>query len=131
MKSTEKKEAFVQMRAEGMSYHDIAKTLAVCKQTLIDWNKDLCENIQNLKAIRLDALYEQYALTKEARIKVLGEVLERIKSEISKRDLSDVSTERLFDLFLKMHDAHGKERESLNFLQPPIMGRGLDESSPV
>ena len=131
MKSTETKEAFVQMRAEGKSYQDISKALGVSKQTLIDWSKDLCEDIQNLKSIRMDALHEQFALTKEARIKTLGEALGRIKIEISKRDLSDVSTDRLFDILLKMHDAHGKERESLNFLRPPMLGRTMDESWPV
>ena len=128
MKSTETKEAFVQMRAENVSYQDISKALGVSKQALIDWSKDLCDDIQNLKSMRMDAIYEQFALTKEARIKTIGEVLDRLKAEISKRDMSDVSTDRLFDLFLKMHDAHGKERESLNFQQPPMLGRAMDES---
>lgn len=131
MKSTETKEAFVQMRAEGKPYHDIAKALGVSKQTLIDWSKDLCEDIQNLKSIRMDAVYEQFALTKEARVKTLGEALDRIKEELSKRDLTDVSTDRLFDMLLKMHDAHGKEGESLKFRRPPMMGRDFDASWPV
>lgn len=131
MKSTETKEAFIQMRAENVSYQDISKALSVSKQTLIDWSKDLCEDIQNLKSMRMDAIYEQFALTKEARIKTIGEVSDRLKAEISKRDMSDIPTDRLIDLFLKMHDAHGKERESLNFQQTPMLGRAMDESWPV
>lgn len=95
------KEEFIELRAKGYSFDRIAKKLGKAKQTLIDWSKELQEEIANRKALELDSLYEQYFLLKEARLQTFGEILGRIKAEAMKRDLSDVPTDKLLDLLLK------------------------------
>lgn len=101
MELTEVKERFIELRAKGYSFDRIAKETGKAKQTLIDWSKDLQEEIANLKALELEALYEKYYLLKETRIQTFGEMLSKIKKEIEVRDLSDIPTDKLLDLLLK------------------------------
>lgn len=101
MELIETKEKFIELRAKGLSYDKIAKDLKVSKQTLIDWSKELQDEISNLKALELDSLYTQYYLLKENRIQTFGELLKKIKDEIDKRDLSDIPADKLLDLLLK------------------------------
>lgn len=101
METLETKERFIEMRAKGYSYDKIALELKKAKQTLIDWGKELQEEIANLKALELDSLYERYFLYKENRLQAMGEMLSKIKEEFKRRDLSDVPTDKLMDLLLK------------------------------
>lgn len=101
MEILEIKQRFIELRAKGYSFDKIAKELGKAKQTLLDWSKDLDLEIAQAKALELETLYESYSLYKEARIKTLGEILLKLKSEIDQRDLTDLPTDKLLDLFLK------------------------------
>ena len=101
METTELKERFIELRAKGWSFDRIANELGKAKQTLIDWSKELQEEIANLKALELEALYEKYYLLKETRLQTFGEMLYKIKREIEGRDLSEVPTDKLLELLLK------------------------------
>lgn len=109
MELTGIKERFIELRAQGWSFDKIAKELGKAKQTLIDWSKELQEEIANLKALELEALYEKYYLLKETRLQTFGEMLSKIKKEIEDRELSDVSTEKLLELYLKYNTQVGDE----------------------
>lgn len=95
------KEKFIELRAKGYSFDKIALELGKAKQTLIDWSKELQDEIANVKALELEALYERYYLLKESRLQTFGEMIIKIKAEIEKRQLSDVPTDKLLDLLLK------------------------------
>jgi hypothetical protein len=101
MEILETKQKFIELRAKGYSFDKIARELGKSKQVLIDWSKDLEEEIANCKAIELDLLYEKYYLYKENRLQMFGELIQGIKEELSNRDLSDVPTDKLLDLLLK------------------------------
>ena len=101
METLDTKERFIELRAKGWSFDKIAQELGKAKQTLIDWSKELEEEIANLKAIELEALYEKHYLLKENRLQVFGELLSKIKEEALSRDLSDVPTDKLLELLLK------------------------------
>ena len=101
MEVIETKERFIELRAKGWSFDKIAKEIGKAKQTLIDWSKELQDEIANRKALELEALYESYYLLKENRLQNFGAMLNKIKKEVESRDLSDVPTDKLLDLFLK------------------------------
>jgi transcriptional regulator len=101
METIETKRRFIELRAKGYSFDKIAKELGKAKQTLLDWSRDLDQEIAQAKALELDSLYEAYSLYKEARLKTLGEILSKLKKEVDNRDLTDLPTDRLLDLFLK------------------------------
>ena len=100
----DQKEKFIELRAKGWSFDRIAKELGRAKQTLIDWSKDLQEEIANRKALELEALYETYYLQRESRLQMFGVMLTKIKKEVESRDLSDVPTDKLLELFLKYNN---------------------------
>lgn len=101
METTELKERFIELRAKGWSFDKIAKETGKAKQTLIDWSKELQDEIANRKALELEALYESYYLMRENRLQTFGAMLTKIKEEVKRRDLSDVPTDKLLELLLK------------------------------
>jgi hypothetical protein len=101
MEGTELKERFIILRAKGYSFDRISKELNKAKQTLVNWSRELEEEIANARALELESLYEQFFLTKQKKIEVLGEVTTAIRGELERRDFSDVPTDKLLDLFSK------------------------------
>ena len=143
MHTVDTKDKFIELRAKGLSFDKIAKELSIAKQTLVDWSRELQEEIASRKALELEAIYEKYYLLKERRLEVFGELLAGIGEELQKRDLSDVPTDKLLALFLKYHDKAQEEyiepafktsqeikedklnREILEELASPLGGLGL------
>ena len=108
MELVDTKQRFIELRAKGWSFDKIAKELGKAKQTLIDWSKDLQDEIANLKALELEAIYESYYLLKENRLQTFGGLLNKIKDEVLSRDLTEVPTDKLLELLLK-YNAQIKE----------------------
>ena len=100
----EQKSRFIHLRAKGLSYAKIAKELKVSTSTLSNWNQELIDEIAQAKALELEALQEEYFMLKEGRIRLLGGQLKTIQEEISGRNLSKVSTEKLLELQLRYFD---------------------------
>ena len=100
MESIDIKERFIELRAKGYSFDKIAKELGKAKQTLIDWSKELQDEIANVKALELEALYEKYFLLKESKITNYGTILSKITTELKQRDFSKVNTGQLLELYL-------------------------------
>ena len=114
MKEIDVKERFIELRAKGYSFDKISKELGKAKQTLINWNAELKEVIDNLKSERLEELYTIHNLNRENRIETFGELLFKIKDELTRRDLSDVPTDKLLDLYLKY------ERQTKEDMTEPV-----------
>ena len=115
MKDQETKSKFVELRAKGWSFDRIANELNVSKSALIDWGKELELDIRSLKAIELESLQERFYMRKAQRIELFGEKLQAIKSELDKRDLSQLPTDKLFDLFIKYANVLNSEAREMVF----------------
>jgi len=105
MKPLELKTEFVRLRAEGKSYSAIANTLHISKSTCTAWERELKDPIVELKQEQLSELYSSYYMTKEARIRRLGDTLETINAALVNADLSKVPPEKLLDFKLKYTEA--------------------------
>ena len=105
---TDKQQDFIELRAKGNSFDTIAKQLEVSKGTLINWSRDLEDEIQNYSALELDALKEKYLISKKHQIQSYGEQLATVREELSNRDLSDVKTEKLIEVEVKLLEAINK-----------------------
>lgn len=121
MRNAQDKERFIELRAEGRSYADIAATLGTSKQTLVTWGKELQKEVANARTLRLDALFEQYAVSKARRVEVIGKLREAILKELDKRDLSSVPTVALLKLALDFGERLKAEAKPLT-----MQGRELD-----
>jgi hypothetical protein len=97
-------EAFILLRIEGKSFDDIAKELKTSKSTLIDWNKkvEVRNEIQQGKAIKINTIVKAYEFDKQNRLKTILSLSKKINDELSKRDLTSIST----DVLLKMSIAN-------------------------
>ena len=136
METLETKNKFIELRAKGYSFDKIAKEIGIAKQTLIDWSKELKNQIANLKAFELEVLQEKYFLSKKNRLETFGSLLGSIKKEIINRDLSDVPTDKLLDLFLKFSIQIEKENISPVFktsteIEEEVLDQKLLESLTV
>lgn len=98
---TEKKLKFIELRAKGLSYRQIEKQLKISNSTCCDWNEEMKEEIVKHKSEHLQELYQSYYMLREDRIKKLGGVFNKLDAELSKREISDLSTKELLDYYLK------------------------------
>lgn len=101
MKSDDMKQEFIKLRAEGKSYRAIAEQLGISKNTCAEWEKALSDEVSRLRQENLEALYSEYGMMREARIRRLGDTLSSIDAAIEKVDLSTIAPEKLLDLRLK------------------------------
>ena len=115
MKDTETKLTCFKLRAQGKSLTTIADAVGVRRQTVANWLKEHVEEVENLKAMELDALREAHWMTTQARIERLSARLEHITAELDKRDFSDVPTAKLVELELKTRAELARE-----FAEPRI-----------
>ena len=113
-KELSKKNEFILLRAEGKSYSFITGKLSISKSTCIKWNSELEEKILEQKQDNLNALYNAYNLTKEARIERLGTTLKKIDSALEKVDYSTIAPEKLLDYKLKYTQALKEEYTHFN-----------------
>ncbi len=103
MKGIDKKLEFVKLRAEGKSYASIGKELSIAKDTCSKWERELKDQIEELQREQLEELYTSYGMTKQARIKSLGEIIARIDEarENAQKPLELIGEDRLLELRLK------------------------------
>lgn len=122
MKDTDVHNQFIELRAKGWSYARIAEELNVSKQTLIEWGRQHKIDIANMQEVELDALRERHRLSHIHRLNTFGDQLGAITDELSKRDLSDVPTDKLLSLALRYIMAIREETDAPLFraLEDPV-----------
>ena len=89
---------FIELRAQGWSYARLISELNVSKPTLIAWSRKHQFQIQNLKAIELEALGEKWLASTADRVNALGEELRKVEAELGRRNLGDLTTPQLHTL---------------------------------
>jgi len=126
MKDNETKQRFIELRATGKSFDNIAKELNVSKPTLIKWQGELAEQINELNFINFDSLVKQYQMTKQARIERFGKMLQNVSKEIEQRDFSKISTEKLYELQFKLIEKLQGEFQEISHKFGDITKRNFD-----
>jgi transcriptional regulator with XRE-family HTH domain len=120
MKDNETKERFLELRAKGLPLAKIAAEIKVSKTTLVNWEGDLKEQIDNLRAMELEAMYDKYHLSTRKKVEFFGDILSRIQRELETRELSEIPTEKLFAMYAHFY------REAQHAL-PELTFRNDDE----
>lgn len=104
-----KKEKFLSMRAiEGKSLQSIANELNISKPTLIKWNKELENEIINLKNIEKDRILEEYKITVNTRLEALLLLRQKILEELQNRPLEKIPYQTLINSFMQLEKAINK-----------------------
>ena len=112
MKTAEKKLEFIRLRAESKSYRAIEAEIGVSRSTCSKWDKDLSQEIARLRRENLEALYNEYGMMREERIRRIGDTLRRIDHALEAVDLSTITPEKLLDYKLKYQAALRNEYSS-------------------
>jgi len=105
MKPAETKQEFIRLRAEGLSYRAIQEKLDISKSTCQSWEQAYKKEIAELRADSMTELYNAYGMTKEARLKKLGDTLARLQTALDGVDLTQLPPEKLLDYNLKYVEA--------------------------
>ena len=105
MKPAEIKNEFVRLRAENYSFAKIQEKLGISKSTCSKWEHELIDQIASYKAEQLQGLYDAYSMTKEARIKKIGDTVNRLETALDNVDLSELPPDKLLDFYLKYKEA--------------------------
>lgn len=96
MKDQEIVQRFIHLRSQNWSFSKIMEELNVCRQTIVNWSRKHQFEIQNQRAIQMEALQRQLIATAEDRARLLAGRLQKVEAELATRDLSTVSTSRLY-----------------------------------
>lgn len=116
MKNQHLKEEFIRLRALGVSYDKIAKTISVSKPTLLKWSQECSDQIANEPYLNTDSLLDQYHVIKTSRIEAFACCLKKAMEELSKRDFSALPTKELLSIALLLESKLKTELESIRYL---------------
>lgn len=103
-KPIQDKQRFVELRAAGYSYRQIAAELDISISTCSAWAEELAAEVDILRESELEELYQVYAMSKAARIKAFGKFLKKIDDAIDEKDLTELSARDLLELRMKYSD---------------------------
>ena len=112
-KNLDIKERFIKLRANGESYDKIAKKLSINRNTAIEWGKQFNKEIANMKSIRLENLIEQFTLSVEDKVKLWGNIVNRIYDALEERSFSNDDNDKLLDMLCK-----AQSRLESSFVEP-------------
>ena len=111
----DKKARFIELRARGASFQDIADILDCGKSTLVDWIKEMADEIAERKAMTKNDILYDYQVARDNRLRYFAELYRKLKNEIERRGLRDVPTDKLYAMFEKcskhIDELSGEKRE--------------------
>ncbi|MGZ4964400.1 MAG: hypothetical protein ACXWJB_15570 [Limisphaerales bacterium] len=118
MINQEIQQRFILMRSQGSTFAHIAQQLNVSRGTLVNWSRKFQFEIKNLRAMELEDLQDKLIATRERRARALGDQLKLVEAELKKRDISQLSTNRLFSLADSLRRQVLRETGQIEFTTP-------------
>jgi hypothetical protein len=101
MKTQADHEGFIKYRAEGLSIEASALKVGISKRTGLKWERKHADIIEGLKEQGINAVAEQFRVSREKRLARLGSFLDRIDGELETRELTNVTTGALVGMKLR------------------------------
>ena len=107
----EKQQKFIELRAEGLSFDEIAKKVNISKPTLIKWSKELKDKIEEVTQIIEEQFLAEQRIKNIARAQKISEELDRAYEALRKTDYDNMKKKDLINIIkileeklnLKMH----------------------------
>ena len=109
---------FIELRSHGWTYTRLMAELNVSKPTLIGWSRKHQFQIQNLRAIELEALADKWLASVTDRVNALGEQLRKVEAEMASRDIKDLSTSQLYGMARTLRHQIEQATGSVQFTSP-------------
>ena len=105
------------MRACGNTYKTISSELGIATRTLMNWSKELANDISNERAMELEGLNDRFMIGRQQQLQIAGSQLGKITQEMLKRDLSEVPTAKLFDMQQKLAKEVAAQVKDVAFIE--------------
>lgn len=102
---TDRKGQFIALRADGMTYEEIARALHISKATCSRLNKEYETEIQERRQENAARMADMVASENLAQFERLLHAVRRLKAEIDRRPLNTVPTEKLMQLQINYEKA--------------------------
>jgi hypothetical protein len=118
MKDQETIQKFVELRSQGWTYTQLMAELSVSKPTLINWSRKFQFQIQNLRAIELEALATKWLSPVTDRVNGLGQQLQKVETELAGREVKDLSTTQLYVLARQLRRQLQEATGAVRFASP-------------
>jgi hypothetical protein len=102
MITDKQKSQIAELRAVGTSFQKIALELKISKPTIINAAREMEYLIINMRNIEIEALMDKLELTHRHRLETLSKMLEKLRTDILSRDLSEIPADKLIELYMKI-----------------------------
>ena len=113
-----KVDKFIDARARGVSVSAAGRLVGISYTRALQWDSTYASEVTGLREAMREELIAKYRVGAEARIKRLGQEVERMSRELSQRDYSEVATGELLRLYLR----------ALGQVRAEVEPRGVDAS---
>ena len=121
MTKTEKVKAEVlRLRAEGTSVEEIVERTGLGAQEVVDILAEEQDAITTMQGIKEEAALISYGVSRRERLKKIVSLRNRVEEELDKRDFSDIPTEKLPALLLKINEAIREEVTPPRIISSPL-----------
>jgi hypothetical protein len=109
MGKIELQQQFIELRAKGVSFTEISKTIAVSKPTLIKWSRQHNLEIKNQSALELEAFRLSLELDRRSRLTRLSAITKQLETAIANADLTKIPVSQAIALWLKCNELASNE----------------------
>ena len=121
MTKTEKVKAeALRLRAEGTSVEEIVERTGLGAQEVVDILAEEQDAITTMQGIKEEAALISYGVSRRERLKKIVALRNRVEEELDKRDFSDIPTEKLPALLLKINEAIREEVTPPRIISSPL-----------
>ena len=121
MTNTEKVKAeALRLRAEGTSVEEIVERTGLGAQEVVDILAEEQDAITTMQGIKEEAALISYGVSRRERLKKIVSLRNRVEEELDKRDFSDIPTEKLPALLLKINEAIREEVTPPRIISSPL-----------
>ena len=98
MNTLDAQDKFVELRAQGWTLGHIATELHYSKRTLVDWNRELADEVKAFRAAEMELLKEKFLATREEDLSRLCRLQKDVEDELANRSLKFIPIDKLFKL---------------------------------
>jgi len=109
---------FIELRSQGWPFARLSAELDVSKPTLIKWSRKHQFQIQNLRAIELEAVADKWLCSVSERLNHLGEQLQKVEAELAGRDVKKLGTPQLHSLARNLRRQMEQAARPVRFTTP-------------
>ncbi|MBK9285086.1 MAG: hypothetical protein IPM51_12335 [Sphingobacteriaceae bacterium] len=102
--TVDKQQMFIELRAEGRSFDEIAKRVNISKPTLIKWGKELKEKIEEVSKVIEEQFIIEQKIKRTIRAQKLSEELDKAYDALKNTDYKNMSKKDLINIIEKIEN---------------------------